>query len=104
MYVRFDDYFESLPAEEQARVLARVAEMDAQEASLRQLREARKQSQVEVAAKLKTTQAAISRLEKRTDVYLSTLRKYVEAVGGKLEIVATFPEGGSVRINQFGED
>lgn len=103
-YINAREQFEKLPEDRKARILARVAEMEAEEASLRQLREARKQSQVEVAAKLKTTQAAISRLERRTDVYVSTLRKYIKAMGGDLRITAEFPGGPSVVIDQFTEE
>ena len=103
MPVGFDEYFDGLPPERRARILARAAEMEVEEIGLKQLREAQRKSQVEVAERLKTTQATISRLERRTDVYLSTLRKYVEAVGGKLRITAEFPDGPAVVIERFGE-
>ena len=67
---------------------------------MRQLREARERSQVEMAEKLHIKQAAVSKLERRTDMYLSTLRNYIEAMGGKLEIIARFPNQ-AVRIMQF---
>ncbi len=103
MSIRLEDFIAKLPPEEQRLIAERTAEVIAEEATLRRLREARRKSQTEVAARLKTTQAAISRLEKRADVYVSTLRKYVEAVGGKLEIVATFPDAPPVRVTQFAE-
>jgi hypothetical protein len=78
----------------------RTAELIAEEATLRQLREARERSQVEMAQKLHIKQAAVSKLERRTDMYLSTLRSYIEAMGGKLEIIARFPQR-AVRIMQF---
>ncbi len=71
-----------------------------EEATLRQVREARERSQEEVAKKLHIKQAAVSKLERRTDMYLSTLRGFIEAMGGKLEIVARFPNR-AVRITQF---
>jgi transcriptional regulator with XRE-family HTH domain len=71
-----------------------------EEATLRQVREARERSQAAVAEKLYINQAAVSKLERRTDMYLSTLRGYIEAMGGKLEIIARFP-GQAVRITQF---
>lgn len=74
-----------------------IAEMPLQE-----LRQARKLSQEALATKLTTKQANISRIERRTDMYISTLRSYVEAMGGKLEITARFPDG-TVEINQFRE-
>ena len=55
-----------------------------------------------LAEQLNLEQPAVSKLERRTDMYVSTLRKYIEAMGGELEIIAHFPEG-NVRINQFEE-
>jgi transcriptional regulator with XRE-family HTH domain len=72
----------------------------AEEAALRQLREARERSQQEVARRLRIKPAAVTKLERRTDVYLSTLRSTIEAMGGELEIIARFPNM-SVRIRQF---
>ncbi|MHB9027519.1 MAG: XRE family transcriptional regulator [Candidatus Latescibacterota bacterium] len=71
-----------------------------QEMLLSELRQARKLSQEKIAASLKVKQAAVSKLERRTDMYISTLRSFVKAMGGDLEITAHFPEG-SVKINQF---
>lgn len=73
-----------------------IQEIDA----LKELREARKYSQVRLAEALKTTQANVSKIEKRTDIYISTLRSYIEGMGGKLEILASFPDG-TVKIEQF---
>ena len=67
---------------------------------LQELRQARTLSQNEMAKSLGIKQAAVSKLERRADMYLSTLRKFVEAMGGRLEIVAHFPEG-DVAIEQF---
>lgn len=69
---------------------------------LQELRQARKLSQEQLAEKLHLKQANISRLERRTDMYISTLRSYIEAMGGELDIIAKFPEG-EVHINQFEE-
>ncbi|GBE49364.1 helix-turn-helix domain protein [bacterium BMS3Bbin13] len=65
-----------------------------------ELRQARRLSQERLAEVLRVKQASISKLEHRTDVYVSTLRSYIEALGGTLEIVASFPDG-AVRITQF---
>src|SRR5262249_53779986 len=89
-----------LPKKRQRAIEKRAAELIAEEATLRQLREARERSQVEMAAKLHINQAAVSKLERRADMYLSTLRSYIEAVGGELEIIARFPNQ-IVRITQF---
>lgn len=67
---------------------------------LQELRQARALSQDEIARTLGIKQAAVSKLERRTDMYLSTLRKFIEAMGGRLEIVAHFPEG-DVSVEQF---
>ena len=72
------------------------------EMPLHELRRARQLSQEQLAAELGATQPEISKIEHRTDMYVSTLRRFVEAMGGKLEIIAQFPDG-TVRITQFHE-
>ena len=67
---------------------------------LAELRRARRLSQEELAQVLDVGQASIAKLEKRTDMYVSTLRRFVEAIGGDLEIVAKFPDH-SIPIKQF---
>jgi DNA-binding XRE family transcriptional regulator len=67
---------------------------------LNELRAAKKLSQESMAQLLNKKQANISRLEKNTDMYISTLKSYIEAMGGTLDIVASFPDG-RVSINQF---
>ena len=67
---------------------------------LAELREARRLTQETLAGMLGNRQAAVSKIERRTDMYVSTLRRYVEALGGELDIIARFPEG-NVRIKQF---
>ena len=67
---------------------------------LQELRHARNLSQEQLAQTLSVKQAAVSKLEKRTDMYISTLRNFIKAMGGDLEIIAKFPDG-SVQINQF---
>lgn len=69
---------------------------------LQELREARKLSQKVIAELLNVQQPAIAKMEKRTDMYVSTLRSHIEAMGGELEIIAKFPEG-AVRITNFTE-
>lgn len=69
---------------------------------LHELRRARGLSQQQLAELLKVQQPSIAKLEKRTDMYISTLRSHIEAMGGRLEVVARFPEG-SVRISNFSE-
>jgi transcriptional regulator with XRE-family HTH domain len=100
MPIRLDDFVAKLPKERQEAIKKRTAELIAEEATLRQLREARERSQEDMAKKLHINQAAVSKLERRTDMYLSSLRGYIEAMGGELEIIARFPNQ-SVRISQF---
>jgi DNA-binding XRE family transcriptional regulator len=84
-------------ARAQARARTMLAEMPLQE-----LRLARGLSQEALAATLKVRQASISKLERRADMYISTLRSHIRAMGGELEIVARFPDG-EVRISNFEE-
>ncbi len=70
------------------------------EMPLHELRATRNLTQEKIAEQLNVNQAAVSKLEHRTDMYVSTLRSYLRAMGGELEIVARFPEG-DVRIEQF---
>lgn len=67
---------------------------------LQELRHARNLSQEQLAQTLEVKQAAVSKLEKRTDMYISTLRNFIKAMGGDLEIIAKFPDG-AVQISQF---
>ncbi|RPJ16917.1 MAG: helix-turn-helix domain-containing protein [Desulfobacteraceae bacterium] len=67
---------------------------------LQELRHARNLNQEQLAQMLSVKQAAVSKLEKRTDMYISTLRNFIKAMGGDLEIIATYPDG-SVQISQF---
>ena len=78
--------------ERRARVAARVKE-ELANMPLHQLRQARQITQTRLAELLEMDQGNISKLEQRTDMYLSTLRSYIEAMGGSLEIRAIFPDG-----------
>jgi DNA-binding Xre family transcriptional regulator len=79
------------------------AEKLIEEMPLNELRAARKMTQEKLAENLHMKQAAVSKLERRTDMYVSTLREFINAMGRELEITARFPDG-AVRINQFEED
>ena len=81
---------------------AAAAERMLQEMPLEGLRAARHLTQESMADLLGVKQASISKMERRTDMYITTLTKFIEAMGGTLEIRACFPEG-SVRIKQFSE-
>ena len=72
------------------------------EMPLNKLRRARGLSQKMLAEVLHVQQASIAKMEKRTDMYLSTLRSHIEAMGGQLDVIARFPDG-AVKINNFRE-
>ena len=72
------------------------------EMPLQELRHARELTQVQIAESMHMTQAAVSKLERNTDMYISTLKHFLEAMGGELDIRAVFPDG-EVRIKQFKE-
>ena len=97
---KLDDVMAALPKERQQRVEARAMEL----ATLKDLRLAAQQTQEQLAAILGVGQDTISRLEKRSDMLLSTLRHYVESMGGKLELVAQFPNRPPVVIEHLGVD
>ena len=81
-----------LPEARRKKVEERAKALIAEEMSLRDLRKARKQTQMRVAQQLGINQENVSRIEKRSDLLLSTLSGYVEAMGGKLSLVVEFPD------------
>ena len=74
-----------------------------QRMALDELRNAKRLTQMDMAEMLDVPQSSISRIEQRADMYLSTLRNYVHAMGGFIQIQAVFPDEGTVAINRFGE-
>ena len=101
MAKKFKDLRKAMSPEAQARAHDKAMVMKA-ELPLAELRQARYFSQEQLAAVLEVKQPAIAKLEKKTDMYISSLRRFIEAMGGQLEINAHFPEG-DVKINQFEE-
>lgn len=101
MAIALDDFLATLPEGERAEIEREGNALVAEHLSLRELRRARKLSQKAVAEKLKTNQAGVSKIEKWADLMLSTLRGYVEAAGGSLELFARFPDAPPVRINRM---
>lgn len=87
-----DQKFNELGPARRKKVDARAAELIAEEMSLRELRRAHHLTQKRMAEKLGIGQDGVSRLEQRSDLLISTLRSYVEAMGGSLSIVAKFPD------------
>ena len=102
MSATLEDKLAQLPGARRARVEARAAELIAEEMTLRDLRRALDQTQVRLARRLGVNQETVSRLEKRSDMLLSTLRGYVEAMGGELDLVARFPDRPPVRLRSLG--
>ena len=101
MSTRVSDYLAQLPNDEQEEIAALTAELIKEEVSLRKLLDARQRSQEQIAQRLGVQQAAVSKLERRTDMYISTLRSLVQAMGGELDIIVRFPDQPPVRITQF---
>jgi predicted XRE-type DNA-binding protein len=98
---RFSELVAKMPAERQVRIDQMTQELR-EEMDLAQLRTARQLSQAALGEILHVEQPAVAKLEKRTDMYVSTLRRFIEAMGGELEIVARFPDH-AVRIRSFGD-
>jgi len=101
MAKKFSELVAKMPPEDRAEAEAMTQKMLA-EMPLDELRRARGLSQKMLAEALHIQQPAIAKLEKRTDMYISTLRSHIEAMGGQLEVIARFPDG-SVKIDTFGE-
>ena len=99
MVKKLDDVLNDLPPKRRAKVKARAAEL----ATLRDLRIAASQTQQDMAQALGVRQDTISRLEQRSDMLLSTMRRYVEAMGGRLDLVATFPNRPSVKVAHLAD-
>ncbi len=99
MAKKFRDLVAQMPQERQARIAAETQRL-IDEMLLQELRRALDLTQQQVAATLGINQVAVSKMEGQTDMYVSTLRRFVEAMGGELRIVARFPEG-NVEISQF---
>jgi transcriptional regulator with XRE-family HTH domain len=96
------DRMSTLPMERRRRVEARAAELIAEELSLRDIRKAREKTQTAIARRLGIGQEGVSRIEKRSDLMLSTLRSYIEAMGGELHLVAEFPDRPPVELRGLG--
>ena len=98
-----DDVLASLPEDRRARVEARAQDLKDQVESLGELRRVAGKAQIDVASALNIKQPSVSKIEKQTDMYLSTLRSYIEAVGGTLELVVRLPSRAPLRIERLGD-
>ncbi len=104
MAVNIEGKIKQLSAARRKNVESRVTELLAEEMTLRDLRKARKLTQVGLAKQLRITQDSVSRLEQRSDLLLSTLRKTVEAMGGNLSLVAEFPDRAPVVLSGIAQN
>jgi DNA-binding XRE family transcriptional regulator len=98
-----NDFLGTLSPADRERAEARGAELIAEEMTLRSLRQAHDLTQERMAELLGVKQENVSRLERRTDLLLSTMASYVEAMGGRLRLVAEFPGQKPVVIKALGE-
>ncbi len=101
MAKKFKDLRDNMSPERCANVSERTNDLLA-EMPMYELRRAMRLSQEQIAEELEIKQGSVSKLERRTDLYISTLRRYIEAMGGNLELRANFPDG-SVSISSLGE-
>ena len=97
-----DQIVAKLPAAQRAEIAARAEQLIAEEVALHHLRKARKLTQERMAELLNVGQDSVSRIENRSDLLLSTLRSYVEAMGGSLKLVVEFPDSVAV-LSSLGD-
>ncbi|MBT3332803.1 MAG: helix-turn-helix transcriptional regulator [Rhodospirillaceae bacterium] len=98
-----DDLMNELPPKRRQAVAKMTDELIAEELTLRALRQAHKRTQEDVAKILGIKQNAVSKLEQRSDLLLSTLSNYVNALGGRLHLVAEFPNRPPVALKGLGD-
>ena len=92
-----------LPPERRERIAAETERLHQEYLTLRQRRKAKELTQMQVAETLGVGQATVAKMEKRSDLMISTLRGYVEAMGGRLELTVEFPGRATVRLDGLGE-
>ena len=97
-----DEAIAALPPDRQERVETRFRELKDEVESLRELRQVAGKAQADVAAALKIKQPSVSKIERQADMYLSTLRSYVQAIGGDLKLVVRLP-ARAVRLQSLGD-
>ncbi len=103
MPITHDDMMARLPKERQARIKARAAELRREVEGLKALRLLAERSQEQIAQSLGIKQPSVLKIERQTDLYLSTLRRFIEAAGGTLELRVELPGTGVIHLTGMGE-
>lgn len=103
MPVTHEELMARLPKDRQARIKARAAELHNEVEGLKALRKLAARSQEQIAQSLGIKQPSVVKIERQTDLYLSTLRRFVEAAGGKLELRVELPGTGAFTLTGVGE-
>jgi DNA-binding XRE family transcriptional regulator len=98
-----EEMIAAMPPESQARIAEQSAQLHAEVEGLKALRKLAARSQEQIAQSLGVKQPAIVKIERQTDLYLSTLRRFVEAAGGTLELRVELPGSGIMRLTGMGE-
>ena len=101
MAIDAKDILAKLPKERREAIKARAEELIAEEVSLAELRKLLKQTQAELAERMNIHQAQVSKIERRSDILLSTMRDYIEAAGGSMRIIVSIPDHDDLSLN-FG--
>lgn len=97
------DILKTLPAVRRRKVAERAADLRREVEGLRALRLLAERTQEQIAASLGVKQPSVHKIERQSDLYLSTLRRFVEAAGGTLELVVTLPGTGPVHLSGIGQ-
>ncbi|TPW26622.1 helix-turn-helix domain-containing protein [Pararhizobium mangrovi] len=103
MKITLEEKLAALPAERRKRIEAESERIRQAYLTLKELRKARTMTQARLAEELHVNQVSIAKLEKRSDLLLSTLRGYVEGLGGELDLVVRFPGHPDLHLNGIGE-
>jgi transcriptional regulator with XRE-family HTH domain len=98
-----DQIIAGLPPERQARIDTSYRELKQEVEGLRALRRLAGKAQRDIATALKIKQPSVSKIEKQADMYLSTLRSYIEAIGGELDLIVRLPEQPAFRLRHLGD-
>ena len=101
--VPLKDLLAKLPAEQRRKINMRAAEIKAEVEGLQALRALAERSQEQIAQSLGIKQPSVHKMEKQADLYISTLRRFVEAAGGKLELLVELPGKGSFKLTGLGQ-